>query len=187
MRIILAMSLVSLVVGAGVAQADTYISVGVGSDAILGGDLDAFRTDDSTSGRLGLGFRTGGFAIEAVGFGTGLQPASGVAAGGSGARSLSLGVDLKYHVAILLGLEGYGRAGLHKSWLNASKADPNASDFEGSGSVFGLGLAYCFPTPVISASVWLDYGHQTVDLRDAVERTMSGTVDMVLIGVSVGI
>ena len=60
-------------------------------------------------------------------------------------------------------------------------------EFDGTGHVFGLGVNYVLPVPVVAATIWLDYSHQTVSLQDAFARTLEGTVDIVTFGMSVGI
>ncbi len=187
MHIFIAAILAVLVLGTGAAHADTYLSLGVGSEAVLGGELEnEFHTDQVSTGRIAVGHRQAGFAVEAVGFGTGLRMSED-SLSESSARSISIGVDVKYHIGILAGLEGYGRAGLHKSWLSSDDESFTGGDFDGSGHIFGLGLDYVFPVPVVAATVWLDYSHQTMTLQDAFARTMNGTVDMITVGMSIGI
>ncbi|NJL28157.1 MAG: hypothetical protein HC897_09805, partial [Thermoanaerobaculia bacterium] len=77
------------------------------------------------------------------------------------------GLDLKYHLHLVLGLEGYGRAGLHKTWLSQSVQSEMAA-YQGDGHVLGGGLQYTFDIlPRVDAAVWADYSHQVFELDDA--------------------
>lgn len=170
------------------AHAGGYVSFGIGPEADLGGDLATrFQTDELTAGRLALGYRSKNLAIEAVAFGTGLDYMNGAGNGDADLMSASLGVDLKYHLHLLLGLEGYGRVGLHRTWMGANMQD-EAPEYQGSGHVLGGGLQYAFDVvPVVDAAVWVDYSHQEFDLTDAAQRPLSGSADVLTIGVSLGL
>jgi hypothetical protein len=174
------------------AHADGYVSLGVGSEAALGGELgDQFHSEGLSAGRLALGYRSRNLAIEAVAFGNGLGPMSmsSPSAASADMATASLGIDLKYHLELVLGLEGYGRAGLHKTWL-AQSGQPSSmtSGYQGDGHVLGGGLQYGLEIlPVVDAAVWMDYSHQVFELADADYRPLTGTADVLTFGLSLGL
>lgn len=186
MRIFTATLLAALLAGLSVAHADGYVSLGVGSQAATTGELGSrFQSEGLSSGRLALGYRSGSLAIEAVAFGNGL----GDMASSADMATASLGLDLKYHLHIALGIEGYARAGLHRTWL-AQSGTPESlmSGYQGNGHVLGGGLQYGFELlPVVDAAVWADYSRQKFDLADEAQSTMSGTADVITFGVSIGL
>lgn len=188
MRIFTATLLAALLSGVSAAHADGYVSLGVGSEAALGGDLgDEFQSEGHSTGRLALGYRKKSLAIEAVAFGNGLGPMGSAATTGAEMATVSLGLDVKYHLHLLLGLEGYGRAGLHKTWLSQS-VQSEMDAYQGAGHVVGGGLQYVFDLlPKIDAAVWADYSHQVFELDSPAGRSITGSADAMTFGVSLGL
>jgi hypothetical protein len=186
MRIFTAIALAAMLSGLSVAHADGYVSLGVGSRASTSGDLAGrFHSEGISAGRLALGYRSGSLAIEAVAFGNGL----GDMTSSADMATASLGLDLKYHLHIALGIEGYGRAGLHRTWL-AQSGTPESlmSGYQGNGYVLGGGLQYGFELlPVVEAAIWADYSRQEFDLTDEAQQSMSGTADVITVGLSIGL
>jgi hypothetical protein len=186
MRIFTATLLATMLAGLSAAHADGYVSLGVGSRAAMNGDLGSrFQSEGLSAGRLALGYRSDNLAIEAVAFGNGL----GDMTGSADMATASLGLDLKYHLHIALGIEGYGRAGLHRTWLAQSgSADSLMSGYQGNGHVLGGGLQYGFELlPVVEAAVWADYSRQAFHLTDEAQQSMSGTADVITVGLSIGL
>lgn len=182
-------SLTALLVGgvsAGTAQADGYVGVGIGSDSALGGDLNQhFSTDDDTSSRrIVIGQRFGFVALEASLFGSELLGDSALV-GNNEYSTVSLGVDLKFHLGLILGLEAYGKLGLNKTWLSGP-AETDAWDYSGRGNALGLGLQYTFDLPLASISLWADYTVQRTELRDSDRQALDGELAMGNLGVSLG-
>lgn len=96
-------------------------------------------------------------------------------------------MDLKYHLHLVLGLEGYGRAGLHKTWMSQSVQSEMAT-YHGGGHVLGGGLQYVFDIlPRVDAAVWADYSHQVFALDDDAGEPLTGSADVVTFGVSLGL
>jgi hypothetical protein len=188
MRIFTATLLAALLTGVSAAHADGYVSLGVGSEAALGGEMDdRFLSEGSGAGRLALGYRSRSVAIEAVAFGNGLGFINSGATSDADMTSMSLGLDLKYHLDLMLGLEGYGRAGLHKTWLSQGVQSEMAA-YQGDGHVLGGGLQYAFDIlPKVDAAVWADYSHQVFELEDAAGEPLTGSADVVTFGVSLGL
>jgi len=164
------------------ASAGGYVSLGLGDDAGLHGDLAThFDTDSDTShGRLAIGQRTGPFAIEASMFGTGLHGAGG------DFRTVSLGVDAKYFYGLGGNFELFGKAGLNKTWLQ--NTDSDGGEASGRGKLLGVGVQYRFTTGLIGeAAVFLDLSRQFVELSDDQTATLDGEIDTMHIGLSVGL
>lgn len=186
MRIFTATLLAAMLSGLSAAHAGGYVSLGVGAEAAMSGDLAGrFQSDGLSAGRLALGYRGGNLAIEAVAFGNGLDDMTGSA----DMTTVSLGIDLKYHLHIALGVEGYCRAGLHRTWVTRSgQADSSMSGYQGEGHVLGGGLQYAFELlPVVEAAVWADYSRQTYNLADEAQQSMLGTADVITVGLSFGL
>lgn len=170
------------------AQADGYVGAGMGSDSQLGGEIAShFDTSENTnSSRVLLGQRFGAVALEASVFGSQLQGASGLT--GSGDYStLSLGVDLKYHVGLVGSLEGYAKIGLNKTWLTGSDTSEEL-DYSGRGEALGAGLQYSFNLALTQIGLWADYTFQKTDLRDdGRQQALDGEIGMFNLGLSIGL
>jgi hypothetical protein len=188
MRIFTATLLAALLTGVSAAHADGYVSLGAGSEAALGGEIgDRFQSEGRGAGRLALGYRSRSLAIEAVAFGNRLGSMSSGATSDADMATMSLGLDLKYHLHLVLGLEGYGRAGLHKTWLSQSVQSEMAA-YQGDGHVLGGGLQYAFDIlPTVDAAIWADYSHQVFELDDDAGDALTGSADVVTFGVSLGL
>jgi hypothetical protein len=185
MRIFTATLLATLLAGLSAAHADGYVALGVGSRAALSGELGSqFQSEGISAGRLALGYRSGNLAIEAAAFGNGLGPMTGDA----DVATASLGIDLKYYLHLVLGLEGYGRAGLHRTWLAQSgQAESLMTGYQGNGHVLGGGVQYELEHLLLhGAAVWADYSRQKFDLANEAQQSMSGTADVITVGVSLG-
>jgi Outer membrane protein beta-barrel domain len=166
-------------------HAGGYVSAGMGGGAGLGGSLDQqFNAGDHSSGRFALGQRLGPVALEASLFGAGLDGATPYVGIGGDYNTLSLGVDLKYYLGLAGPLELYGKGGLNNTWLNG--AGPQ-SDYDGRGWDLGGGLQFTLDLPITMAAVWLDYTHQDLALHDGPKMPIDGSLDMLSLGVSIGL
>lgn len=170
------------------AHAGGYISVGIGADAGLAGDMATHFTadhDDAGSGRIAIGQRVGNIAVEASLYGAALQSTTGLGDGADYATATA-GVALKYYIPLSGRLEGYGKGGLDKTWLVAD-GDMRASGYAGRGYNFGGGIQFTFETGLLgSAAVWLDYTHQEFELREDGMRDLDGGTRLLTLGVSLG-
>lgn len=173
------------------AHAGGYLSLGMGSDAALGGEINQhFDTDDLKVTRLAVGTRIGPIAIEGVMSGADLRGTSNQILGessGGDFSTTSLGIDVKYYVGLSGALEGYARGGINKTWLGTGSGTETNFDYSGRGYSVGGGLQYTFRLlPSIGGAIWADYNHQLMSLSDQNAPTISGTADMLTIGLSVG-
>ncbi len=174
------------------AHAGGYLSLGIGSDAVLGGELNShFDTDDLKVTRVALGTRIGPFALEGVMSGADLRGTSnqvlGQSTGGDEFSTTSLGVDVKYYVGLSGALEGYARGGISKTWLSAGSGIETNFEYTGRAYSVGGGLQYSFSLlSTIGGAIWADYNHQLMHLSDETAPNLTGTADMLTIGLSVG-
>jgi len=182
MKFRLASTIAALTLGmtATAASAETYIGLGIGSEAPVTGSLgEQFSTDDTTHGRLMLGKRFGKLAIEGSLFGTEMFHL-----GGPDAAIAALALDLKYHLPVASNFEAYVKGGLHKAYLS-SDTNQRFDEMEGQGYQYGAGIQYRFNLAVTSAALWLDYQRAQFEVADeGVE--LSGTGKMLQVGVSLG-
>jgi len=158
------------------AVANTYIGLGIGTEAPITGQLGQMvSTDDSTHGRLILGSGFGPLALEGSLFGTGLEGDQSI---------LALGVDLKYTIGIAGGFGVYLKGGLHRAYLQSENAW--LDQYEGNGYQYGVGAQYRFDLAVSSAALWLDYTRSRFELDDRDAAPLEGTGKLLTIGLSIG-
>lgn len=170
------------------AHAGGYIAVGIGADASLSGDMAGHFTtdmDDGSSGRLAIGQRFGRLAVEAAIYGADIQSTTGLG-GGASYSTVTLGVAGKYYIPVAGRLEAYGKVGLDKTYLVAGD-DARASGYSGRGHNLGAGLEFGFQAGILGrAAIWLDYTHQSFELRNDGMRDLDGGAQLLTLGVSLG-
>jgi hypothetical protein len=126
------------------ASAGSYLSLGLGGDPAIQGDLRgaAGGEGEGGNGRLALGQRFGRLALE------GSLSRYGI----SDTEATAAGVHLRLTVPIDGGFGAYLRGGLEYVWLG--DAGPSG-DTSGDGVVGGVGLEYRLEAPVLGeASIW---------------------------------
>ena len=158
----------------GAAHADSYVGLGIGANAPISGTIgDAFSTGDARNARFTFGQRAGNIAVEGSLYGTELHR------GQETFHTLSVGLDLKYHLPLFVGLGAYGKAGVHRTWLQGD--DEVLDSYAGNSYAFGGGLDYTFAL----ATLYLDYTHQALDLNsDRSPVILDGNANIVSAGVS---
>ena len=122
--------------------------------------------------------------MEGAIFGSQLSGASSFVGEGD-FTTLSLGLDLKYYLGLVGGLEAYGKIGLNKTWLSGPAANEDQS-YQGRGQALGVGLQYTINLPLTEVGLWLDYTAQQTKLRDGDNQVLDGSLEMVNLGVSLG-
>lgn len=164
-----------IVFASAVAHADTtYYGMGMGGGATLEGDLAAgYDASGHAAGRFVLGRRSGPWALEGSFFGTDLTERGS----GEMLSTLSLGVDLKYHLALTEKLELYVKGGLNTNSMEG---------YEGRGYAYGTGLQYnVHLLGNWSAALWLDLNRQVVRMHgDEGAQSLDGGLEMVTFGFS---
>ncbi len=182
-----ALALVALAGFGRAAHAGGYVSVGVGADAGLSGEVAQHFTTDTngSSGRVALGQRLGRFAIEVDLYGSDLQGTTALA-GQQSYSSMTAGVAARYYFPLTGHLEAYGKGGLDKTWL-VGNADNPATSYSGRGYDLGGGLQYTINGLLLGElALWVDYTHQSFTLHDDQKRDLGGGAQMLSIGISVG-
>jgi hypothetical protein len=177
------LALAVIALAAAPAAAGGYVSLGIGQGAHLEGEMaERFSTEGSTpSGRLALGHRTGPIAIEASMFGSGLEDA------GQDHTTLAFGAAAKLFVPLVSRFELYGRAGLNRTWIKSRDDDAPDLGYSGRGYDIGGGLQFSFsPFPPFDAAIWVDYTRHTVGLQRDGAASLDGSLDMVMVGITVG-
>jgi hypothetical protein len=163
------------------AHAGGYVAAGVGSSPELGGELEQhLQTDGHSAGRVAVGHGIGPISVEAALAGFGLH---GVAPNGEwlDGEALSLGLSLKGQIGLFGPLDGYGRAGVERTFIRADMMET----FDGEGYLLGAGLELALPL-VFAAAVWVEYDREMLDLAQD-QGSITGTADTLLAGVRVGL
>jgi hypothetical protein len=163
------------------ASADSYALFGIGPKAGVGGDLDSAVDGDSRSLRFGLGQRIEPVALEASIFGADLLGTGNGFASGQEFATLSLGLDLKAFFSLLGPIELFGKVGLNHTWIMGN------NDYAGAGWDLGGGVQFVLDMPAGYAAVWADFTHQRIGLSQDGRPDRDGSLDMVMIGGSLGI
>jgi len=153
MRSLLAVALVAA--SATAASANTYLGLGIGTDASPSGDLSMQTSDGNRSGRLMLGTRFGHLSIEGAGSRYGLLR------GSLPYQGTQLAAALKYSLPLGNNFEVFGRGGVERTWLNPENT---AADWAGNGWLLGGGFEYRLDLGVTAASVFVDYEHSDTNL-----------------------
>lgn len=162
-----------LLATASTASAGSYISLGLGGDPVLQGELMAAADGDGDggNGRLALGQSFGRLALEGSLSRFALATDEATAAG--------------VHARLTLPIDGafgiFGRLGLERVWLGAE--GDRLGDSTADGYVGGLGLEYRLQAPLLGeAAIW---GEMSQDKLE----TSAGEIGARLwtLGLSVGI
>ncbi len=155
------------------AAGGSYLSLGIGGEPAVQGDVGAAMSGegDGGNGRLGLGLGVGRLALEGslsrFGFGTGDATAAGA--------------HLRLSVPIEGAFGAYGRFGLERVWLG-NEGD-NLGDQSTSGIAGALGLELRGEAPLLGqAGIWAEVS------QDRFETDMgTGGVRLWTLGILVGI
>lgn len=162
-----------LLATASTASAGSYLSLGLGGDPVLQGELmtAADGGGDGGNGRIALGQSFGRLALEGSLSRFALATDDATAAGA--------------HVRLTLPIDGafgiFGRFGLERVWLGAE--GERIGDRTADGYVGALGLEYRLQTPLLGeAAIWGELSQDKLD-------TSAGEIGARLwtLGLSVGI
>jgi hypothetical protein len=164
------------------ASAGTYLGLGIGSAPEVNEEADRLESA-GRSGKVLLGMRWGNFSVEgAVGRfdmarrnDRGLMLPFGDTYQASLAGKLSLPLGNNF--------EAFGRAGLHKSWIDAETDD---LDVSGDGYLIGAGIEYRLNLAIGQGSIFVDYQYNDTKLEG--DRFMfDGSSRMFTVGLTVGL
>jgi hypothetical protein len=176
----LVLAFLGLVAVSPAADASTYALFGIGPKAGVGGDLDDSVDGDTRSLRFGLGQRIGPIGLEGSIFGTDLVGTGRGFAVGREFATLSLGIDLKGFFTVIGPIELFGKAGLNQTWIMGN-------DYDGTGWELGGGAQFVLDLPLGYAAVWVDFTHQDLGLSQDARPDIDGSLQMVLVGASLGL
>jgi hypothetical protein len=143
----LRLAAVLLAASTSVASAGTYVGVGIGTNASLGGDQTRY-TADGRSGRLLLGFGLGRIGVEANVTRYGLDNA------GTSYDATSLAAAVRLGFPLGNNFELFGRAGVQRTWLTTSADSYEPS---GNGYLLSAGVAYNVNLGITGGSIFIDY------------------------------
>lgn len=138
---------------ASVASAESYLSLGLGGEPALHGDLRmaASGEGDGGNGRLALGIGAGRLAVEGSlsRFGLGANTAT------------AAGAHLRLRFPVQGGFGIFGRIGLERVWLGS---DVPSMGSTADGMVGGLGLEYRLSAPLLGeAGLWAEVSDDRLD------------------------
>jgi hypothetical protein len=159
------------------ASAGGYLGLGLGAQPGVNDELARVAAPIGRSLRGLAGVRFGNVSIEAAlnGF--------GVIAGGGDQNVYQLSGALKLSLPLGNNFEGFGRAGLERTWLNVGDDRYNLT---GDGFVVGGGFEYRLNAIVSNASIFVDYNvhHATLSYSTG---TVASTPRIWGLGFTVGI
>jgi hypothetical protein len=177
-------SLVAATLGllSGSASAGTYLGLGIGSAPEVNEQTDRLESS-GRSGKVLLGMRFGNISIEgAVGrFDMARQNDRGQIVPFGDTFQASLAAKL----SLPLGnnFEAFGRAGVHKTWINAEN---NENDVTGDGYLVGAGVENRLNLVLGQGSIFVDYQYNDSKLEG--DRFMfDGSSRMFTLGLTVGL
>lgn len=130
------------------ASAGGYLGLALGTDPGVNDDMAQVATPSSRSLRGLGGIRFGNLALE------GALNGFGVTANGADRRVFQLSGALKLSLPMGSGFEGFGRAGIERTWLNV---DDERYDLAGNGFQVAAGFEYRLNAVVSNASLFVDY------------------------------
>lgn len=162
------------------ANAGTYALLGFGPQAGIGGELDTAVDGDTRSVRFGLGQRVGMVALEGSIFGADLVGTGNGFAAGREFSTLSVGLDLKAFFTVVGPIEVFPKIGVNQTWIQGN-------DYAGAGWDFGIGGQFTLDLPLGYAAVWVDFTHQNVNLSADGRSDRDGSLNMVMVGGSLGL
>jgi hypothetical protein len=134
------------------ASADSYLSLGVGGDPAVHGDMRmaANGQGDGGNGRLALGVGVGRLSVE------GSLSRFGLA----GSTATAAGAHLRLRFPVQGGFGIFGRIGLERVWLGDLPSMSSTAD----GVVGGLGLEYRLSAPLLGeAGLWAEVSDDRLD------------------------
>lgn len=171
------------------AVAGPYAGAGIGHSAMLHGDFEAnFDSHHHQSSRFVLGQRIGPFAVEGSYAGAGLNGRSDMFAVDGTHVNRTLGADLKLYLGVAPLVDLYVKGGVTRTWLDSP--DRSGHRYAGNGWEMGGGLQAGVDLIAAGVYVFLDYTHQTTELRDVAmgdKPTLDGSFGLASIGLAVSV
>jgi len=143
-----------------VASAGSYLGLGIGTKPAISDQKDRLETE-GRSGKFLLGTRWGNVSAEgAIGGYSVLVSSSDTFIPLGDAYQAS--AALKMSLPFASGFEGFGRVGVHHTWINSDK---DMNSVSGNGFLIGAGFEYRLNLTVTQASLFVDYQYSKAKLE----------------------
>lgn len=140
------------------ASAGGFLGLALGTEPGVNDEMEARATPVGRSLRGLGGMRFGNFSIE------GALNGFGVATGRGDQTVYQASAAAKLNLPIGNSFEGFGRAGLERTWLSFGD---ERYDLTGNGFLVGAGFEYRLSGVLASASLFVDYTIHRATLEDA--------------------
>lgn len=177
-----ALAVILVAAAAPASHAGTYVGLGIGSSADVGGQMSnfggGFGSDGSRSGRLILGYRFGRLSVEGNATRFGLLYNNNLQ---DEITTLSAAAKLSFPVESHF--EAFGAVGLERSWLSAQISD---QDMSGNGYLLGAGFEYRVDLG-LGGSIFVDYTRSDTSFQNSRMHTLDGTASMWTLGLTLSI
>ena len=160
------------------ASAGGYLGLGLGTEPGANTELKFVATPSGRSARALGGVRFGNFAVEGAVNGFGVLTSRG------DRNVYQLSAALKLNLPIGSQFEGFGRAGIERTWLNV---DDPSYDLRGDGFLIGAGFEYRLNAVLANSSIFVDYTIHRATLEDARSNSVDATSRVWGLGFTIGI
>lgn len=160
------------------ASAGTYVGLGIGSTATMGGDMTQISGDGTRSERFLLGQSWGRFSVE------GAATRYGALYRTAGYDGTSVAVAGKATFPVMPHVSVFGRLGLQRTWLSTNRMD--LVSFDGNGYLLGAGLQYDLDVSILGGvAIFADYQHTSSSFQGSAGRPFDSTASMWTLGLTV--
>jgi Outer membrane protein beta-barrel domain len=165
------------------AWAGGFAGLALGTQPSVNAEMDALASPSGRSLRGFGGYRFGQFALE------GAINGFGVATGRGDQTVYQASAAARFNLPIANGFEGFGRAGLERTWLSFGD---ERYDLTGNGFLVGAGIELRLGALIegasllTNASVFVDYTIHRATLDDARKNSIDETSGVWGLGVMMG-
>jgi hypothetical protein len=149
------------------ASAGGYLGLGLGTQPGINDEMAGAATPIGRSIRGLGGVRFANLSLEGA-----LNGFDVVAKHNGGTTAYQLSGALKLSLPLGNNFEGFGRAGLERTWLNVGDS---RFDFVGDGFLVGGGFEYRLNAIISNASIFVDYNVHHTTLENTVGKVDSTT------------
>jgi hypothetical protein len=160
------------------ASAGVFVGLSVGTEPAISADVEELATPSGRSLRGLGGFRFRNASIE------GAVNGFGVITGRGEQTMYQASAAFRLNLPIGNEFEGFGRAGLERTWLNVGD---ERYDLIGNGFLIGGGFEYRLNALLANASVFVDYTIHRATLEDARANEVGATSRIWAVGFAIGL
>jgi hypothetical protein len=165
------------------ASAGTYLGLGLGSSASVGGTdtgSAVFAQGSDRSERFIVGQKFGYISIEGAGTRYGLYHQT------TGYDGTAVALAAKLSLPLGNGFDAFGRGGVQRTWLSTDTA--NAMEYSGNGWLLGGGFEYHLGVSLLGGgSIFVDYERAKTTFDGQAGRPFDNTVSMWTLGLTLSI